>query len=261
MGNKLITNQYFNSMNNQATLDLMRELSLNGMAQAFETIVSLPADKQITADQLLAHLVHAEADHRKHRKMLNAIQQAKFRYQANIEEIEYLPDRNLEKNFILRLADTSFISRNENVLITGATGCGKSFIATALGYQACQMGLKVAYFSLPKLLQKLLLAKADGSYAKELARLEKMHLLLLDDWGLQPLDLNAKMAIMQLIEDRHGKAATIITSQLPISKWHEYIAEPTLADAILDRILQHAHRIELNGQSMRKRKNMQPNQV
>jgi DNA replication protein DnaC len=248
-------------MNNQATLDQMRQLSLTGMAQAFETVITLPLDKQMTTDQLVAHLIHAEHEHRQHRKMQSSIKQAKFRYQAAIEEIEYLPERNLDKNMMLRLADTSFIERCENVLITGATGCGKSFIATALGYQACQLGLKVGYFSLPKLLQKLHLAKADGSYAKELARLERMNLLILDDWGLQPLDYHAKMAIMQLIEDRHGKTSTVITSQLPINKWYDYLDEPTLADAILDRILQHANRIELKGQSMRVRKNMQQNQV
>jgi DNA replication protein DnaC len=248
-------------MNNQATLDLMRQLSLSGMAQAFETIISLPMDKQLTSDQLIAHLTHAENEHRQHRKMQSAIKQAKFRYQAAVEEIEYLPERNLDKNLILRLADTSFITRAENILITGATGCGKSFIATALGYQACQMGLRVGYFSLPKLLQKLHIAKADGSYAKELAKLERIQLLILDDWGLQPLDHHAKMAIMQLIEDRHGKYSTVITSQLPINKWYDYLDEPTLADAILDRLLQHANRIELKGQSMRVRKNMQQNQV
>lgn len=248
-------------MNNQATLDQMRQLSLPGMAQAFETIITLPVDKQLTTDQLIAHLIHAEYEHRQHRKMQTAIKQAKFRYQSAVEEIEYQPERNLDKNMILRLADTSFITRGENVLITGATGCGKSFVATALGYQACQMGLRVAYFSLPKLLQKLHLAKADGSYAKELARLERMHLLILDDWGLQPLDNHAKMAIMQLIEDRHAKSSTIITSQLPINKWYDYLAEPTLGDAIMDRILQHANRIELKGQSMRIRMNMQQNQV
>ena len=248
-------------MNNQETITQMRQLSLTGMAQAFETVVSLPVDKQLTTDQLVAHLIHAEYEHRQHRKMKSSIKYAKFRYQAVVEEIEYLPERNLDKNLILRLADTSFISRNENVLISGATGCGKSFIATALGYQACQMGLRVAYYSLPKLLQKLHLAKADGSYPKELARLEKIPLLILDDWGLQPLDHHAKMAILQLVEDRHGKSSTIITSQLPINKWYDYLDEPTLADAILDRIFQQANRIELKGQSMRIRKNMQQNQV
>jgi DNA replication protein DnaC len=246
-------------MNNKETLDQMRQLSLTGMAQAFEAVITLPTNQQLTADQLLAHLIHAEIEHRQHRKMETAIKNAKFRYQAALEELEYHHERNLDKNLILRLADTSFITRHENVLITGATGCGKSFIATALGYQACQIGLRVAYFSLPKLLQKLHLAKADGSYAKELTRLEKMDLLILDDWGLQPLDFNAKMAIMQIIEDRHGKSSTIITSQLPINKWYDYLVEPTLADAILDRILQHANRITLEGKSMRTRKKIQQN--
>ena len=184
-------------MNNQATLDQMRQLSLTGMAQAFETIITLPLDKQMTTDQLVAHLIHAEHEHRQHRKMQSSIKQAKFRYQAAIEEIEYLPERNLDKNMMLRLADTSFIERCENVLITGATGCGKSFIATALGYQACQLGLKVGYFSLPKLLQKLHLAKADGSYAKELARLERINLLILDDWGDRRSDYSHSITMLK----------------------------------------------------------------
>lgn len=243
-------------MNNQATLSLLRELSLSGMADAFESMLSLPLDKQLTSDQLIARLTQAEQLHRQHRKMQSYIKQARFRYQASIEEIDYTAERNLDKNLLLRLADVSFITRSENVLITGSTGCGKSFIATALGYQACQKGLKVGYYSLAKLLQKLQLAKADGSYAKELAKLERWQLLILDDWGLQALDLNARMAILQIIEDRHGKHSTIITSQLPVAKWYDYIGEPTLADAILDRLLHQTHRIELKGESMRKRKNL-----
>jgi DNA replication protein DnaC len=182
-------------MNNQATLSLLRELSLAGMADAFESLLCLPLDQQLTSDQLIAHLTQAEQLHRQHRKMQTSIKQARFRYQASLEEIAYIPERNLDKNLLLRLADVSFIARSENVVITGATGCGKSFIATALGYQACQRGLKVGYYSLAKLLQKLHLAKADGSYAKELGKLERWQLLILDDWGLQALDLNARMAI------------------------------------------------------------------
>lgn len=223
------------------------------MAQCFETMIRLPLDQHPTADQLVAQLTESEQAYRQHRRTVSALRQAHFRYQAALEEIDYLPGRNLDKNQVLRLGDLSFIQRSENILITGATGCGKSFIASALGHQACHMGLRVAYFSLPKLFQKLHLAQADGSYVKELARLERQHLLILDDWGLQSLSLHERLMLMQLIEDRHGRASTIITSQLPVTAWYDYIADPTLANAMLDRVLHHTHRIELKGESMRKR--------
>lgn len=242
-------------MNRNATLELMRHLSLHGMSQSYELIQSLPLDKQPDAEMLLAQLLEAERMYRQNRKVKNAVRQAQFRYQAAIEEIQYLPQRNLDKTLMLRLADASFITRSENIIITGATGCGKSFLATALGWQACQMGYKVAYFSLPKLMQRLHQAKADGSFMKELAKLEKIQLLIMDDWGIQQLDTTARLTLLQIIEDRHGKYSTIITSQLPVAKWHEYINEPTLADAILDRILAHASRVELKGESMRKKIN------
>ena len=243
-------------MNQQETLQQMKALKLSGMVTAYQNILSLPLDMQPMADQLLAQLLDAEHLERLNRKTLACIRTAHFRYQAIIEEIQYLPQRGLDKNLLSRLADTSFIKRSENVFITGATGCGKSYIASALGYQACQIGIKVGYFSMPKLLQKLQFARADGSIIKELAKLEKLNLLILDDWGLQPLDTPAKLSLLQLIEDRHGKNSTIITSQLPVAQWFDYINEPTLADAILDRLMQQVHRIELKGESMRKsRKN------
>eukprot|EP01036_Dinobryon_divergens_P034521 gene34521-44617_t len=210
-----------------------------------QSILDKDLDKHPPTDQLLAQLVDAEMLHRQHQKTVASIRAAKFRYQAIIEEIQYLPERNLDKNLMLRLADTAFIKRAENVFITGATGCGKSYIASALGLQACQMGLKVGYFSMTKLLQRFNLAKADNSISKELARIEKMHLIILDDWGLQALDNPMKITLLQMIEDRHGRASTIITSQLPVAQWFDFIAEPTLADAILDRLMQHVHRIEL----------------
>jgi len=240
-------------MNQDATLAQMRELKLAGMAQAFEALCLLPIDKQPASEQLLTQLLEAEELYRKNRKTMAGIKLAQFRYQASLEEITLSPERNLSKDLFHRLTDLSFAKKAENILITGATGCGKSFIATALGYQACQMGLRVGYFSLPKLLQRLHLAKADGSYVKELARIEKMQVIILDDWGLQPLDSYSRGAIMQIIEDRHGKHTTIITAQMPIAKWYEYIAEPTIADALMDRLLHHAHRIELKGESMRKK--------
>lgn len=240
-------------MNNQATLDRLRDLKLTGMFQAFEALLRLPAHQQPPADELLAQLTDAEYEYRQQRKTQMAIRAARFRYPASLEELHYADGRNLDKTIILRLADCRFIDRSENIFLTGATGCGKSYIASALGYQACQLGYRVGYHNLIKLLQRLQLAKADGSYQKEMSRLERLHLLILDDWGLQPLDQHAQLALLQIMEDRHGKSATIITSQLPVSKWHEYIGDPTLADAILDRITHKAHRLDLKGESMRRK--------
>ena len=244
-------------MNTDQTLAQMRTLKLLGMAQAYQALLQMPLNEQPTADMLLAQLVEAELLNRNHKKMVGNIRAAKFRYQAAIEEIEFIPQRNLDKNTILRLADTSFIKRGENVLITGATGCGKSYLASALGYQACQMGYKVAYYSMTKLLQRLQLSKADGTFIKELNKIEKVQLLILDDWGLHPLDNQTKLYLLQIIEDRHGKTSTVITSQLAVAGWFDYINEPTYADAILDRLLQQAHRIEIKGESMRKRKKLE----
>ena len=241
-------------MNNQATLDRLRELKLRGMHQAFEALLRLPLHQQPPADQLLAQLT--EAEHRQHRRTQIAIRAARFRYQASLEELHYGSSRNLDKTLVLRLADCRFIDRAENILLTGATGCGKSYVASALGYQACELGYRVAYHNLLRLMQRLQMAKADGSYQREMSRLERQHLLILDDWGLQPLDQNGRLALLQIMEDRHGKAATIITSPLPVGSWHEYIGDVTLADAILDRLTHKAHRLELKGESMRRKQNL-----
>jgi DNA replication protein DnaC len=239
-------------MNTEQTLQQLRRLKLQGMAASYEALLRLSFDQQPPADQLLAQLVDAEQLHRQNQRTIAAIKAAKFRYQAAIEEIKYLPERNIDKNIMLKLADTNFIKRAENVFITGATGCGKSYIASALGLQACQMGYRVGYFSMAKLLQKLKMAKSDNSITKELAKIQKMNLIILDDWGLQTIDTSMKVTLLQMIEDRHGRASTIITSQLPVAQWFDYIAEPTIADAIMDRLLQHVHRLELQGESMRK---------
>ena len=158
----------------------------------------------------------------------------------------------------MRLAECSFIERNENLLITGSTGIGKSYVASAIGHQACFSGYRVLYASTPKLFAKLKMAKADGSYSKEILKIERQQLLILDDFGIQPFDAQNRAALMEIIEDRHGKSSMIITSQLPVGKWHELIGEKTIADAILDRIVHDAHRMELQGESMRKKRNQEP---
>lgn len=239
-------------MNNQLTLQHLRELKLWGMAAHFEQILQLPIHQQPPADTLLAQLTEAEAEHRQQRRYETALKAARFRYMASVAEVQCSAARNLDQALFLRLAEGSFIGRGENVFITGATGCGKSFIASALGNQACRQGYHVAYYHLPKLIERLHTARADGSYVRELARIEKQQLLILDDWGIQPLDQQARLTLLQIMEDRHGRASTVITSQLPVSQWHQYLGEPTFADAILDRLVHQAHRIKLKGESMRK---------
>ena len=241
---------------NTDTLEKLRKLKFHGMFHAFKSSLESGKTDDYTADELLAHLVDAEWDDRHNRRVERQINYARFRYKAMVENIHYHADRSIERNQIMRLAECSFIARNENLLITGSTGIGKSYVASAIGHQACILGYRVLYASTPKLFARLKMAKADGSYIKEIAKIERQHLLILDDFGIQPFDAQSRAALMEIIEDRHGKTSLIITSQLPVSKWHEVIGEKTIADAILDRIVHDAHRVELRGESMRKKRKM-----
>jgi len=197
-------------------------------------------------------LIEAEWDDRLNRNIERRLRNARFRYQSNIEHIDFGSDRNLDRNQVMRFAECSYIRKHENILITGSTGIGKSYLATALGHQACILGFKVYYANMAKLFSKLKMGKADGSYIREISKIERQDLLILDDFGLLPIDNQNRSALMEIIEDRHTKASMIITSQLPVNAWHEVIGEKTIADAILDRIVHDAHRIELKGESMRK---------
>lgn len=239
---------------NTNTLDKLRKLKFYGMFHAFKSSIETGQTDQYTSDELLAHLIDSEWDYRQNRRIERQILYARFRYKASIEELHYHADRSIDRNQVMRLADCTFIDRYENLLVTGSTGIGKSYLASAIGYQACMLGYRVLYGSTPKLFAKLKMAKADGSYIKEVAKIEKQQLLILDDFGIQPFDAQSRAALMEIIEDRHSKTSLIITSQLPVSKWHEVIGEKTIADAILDRIVHDAHRIELKGESMRKKR-------
>lgn len=243
---------------NTNTLDKLRKLKFFGMFHAFKSSLETGKTNDYTADELLAHLVDIEWEYRQNRRIDRQLLYARFRYKASVEEIHYHADRSIDRNQVMRLADCTFIDRNENLLITGSTGIGKSYVASAIGHQACILGYKVFYASTPKLFAKLKMAKADGSYMKEVTRIERQQLLILDDFGIQPFDAQSRAALMEIIEDRHGKTSLIITSQLPVSKWHEVIGEKTIADAILDRIVHDAHRLELTGESMRKKRKPEP---
>jgi len=242
---------------NTNTLEKLRKLKFHGMYHAFKNCLESGRYDQYTADELLAQLVDAEWDDRHNRRIARQIFYARFRYKAAVEDVNYEASRNIDRNLMNRLADCTFVQRNENLLITGSTGIGKSYIATALGYQACIQGYRVLYASTPKLFAKLKMAKADGTYIKEIAKLERQQLLILDDFAIQPFDAQSRAALMEIIEDRHGKTSLIITSQLPVSAWYDVIGDKTIADAILDRIVHDAHRMEMNGESMRKKRSVQ----
>ena len=237
-------------------LEKMKQMKLNGMARAFLRTMESGKNEQFTPDEMVSHLIESEWDDRYNRRLERSTQRARFRYKASVEQIDYENNR-LDKNQVLRLAACDFIRKQENLIITGSTGIGKSYLASAFGHKACSMGFRVLYQHHSKLFSRLKIAKADGNYLKELARIERQHLLLIDDFGITPLDAQSRAALMEIMEDRHGKSSTIFTSQLPVSKWHEVIGEETIADAILDRLIHDSHRIEMKGESMRKKKHLQ----
>jgi DNA replication protein DnaC len=243
-------------MNNQ-TLEKMKKMKLYGMQRSFKHATENQSLTTLTPDELINMLVESEWDDRHNRSLERSLRNAKFRYKAGVEALDFNPERMLDKNQILRLAECDFIKKAENVLITGSTGTGKSFLACALGNQACALGYKVVYANATRLFTQLKMGKADGSAMKEMARLEKQDLLIIDDFGIQPLDAQSRMLLMEIIEDRHGKRSTLFTSQLPVQVWYEAIGDETLADAILDRVVHDAHRLELKGESLRRKRKIQ----
>jgi len=240
---------------NTETLELMKKMRLHGMHRTFKTSIESGRTEDTTPDELVSLLLQSEYDERTNRKLERGLKNARFRYKSSIEEIDYHPKRGIDKNQLHRFADGTFITKQENILITGSTGTGKSFLSSALGHQACLLGYKVLYTNATRLFTQLKMAKADGTVLKEMARMEKQDLLIIDDFGIQPFDAVSRLSLLEIIEDRHGKRSTILTSQLPVKQWYDVIGEKTLADAILDRIVHDAHRIELKGESLRKKQN------
>jgi DNA replication protein DnaC len=230
----------------------MYELRLMGMMNRYKSLNETKQIQGLSLQEGLEILFLAETEYRNHRRTDRLIQMARFRYQASIAEINYLPTRNLERSMVASLVDNEYIKKGDFIVITGATGCGKSYLATAFGYQACNMGIKTMYISMKTMFDQLKLAKIDGTYLKYMDKIAKSSLLIIDDFGLSNLDKSQALDLMEIIEDRHSKKGTIIASQIPISTWYDIIPDSTIADAILDRIIHTATRIDLKGDSLRK---------
>ena len=241
-------------MNTQSTVEQLQHLKLFGMSRLYQAIINQPSHQHPEAHTLMGMLTDAEAQHRLAQRTQLYLRLSKLRYNTMPEQVKTAPDRGITKEQLLMLCDGAFIDKGENILITGATGCGKSYLACALGRQACMLGYRTVYFAMNRFIEALAAAKLDGTYIRWLNQIARTPLLILDDFGLQPLDHQIKLALLQILEDRYAKGATIITSQLPVKAWYEYIKEPTLADAIIDRMTAQANRIELKGESLRSRK-------
>jgi DNA replication protein DnaC len=236
------------------TSDRLIALGLTGMARALDEQRRIPACEAMTFEERLGLLVDREAADRDSRRLATRLKFAALRHAACVEDADLRTPRGLDRAVFAHLADGGWIGRAENLLITGATGLGKSWIACALGHKACRDGRSVLYHRVPRLFEALALARGDGRYARTLKTIARTELLILDDWGIAPLGAAERRDLLEILEDRHGRAATIVTSQLPVDAWHDVIGDPTLADAILDRLVHNAHRLELAGESMRKLK-------
>ena len=241
-------------MNTQETIIQLKELKLKGMAASLEAIMTLPVQNRPTLELAIARMVEAEQLDRRDRKTEMYLKTSRLRYTALLEDIICGADRNFTKEDLAALSDCSFIRRHENLLIQGKCGCGKSFLACALGRQACILGYRTVYLNMNSFVEKVAISKLDGSFLKMITSLEKNDLIILDDFGLQPMDMNTRLALLQILEERYERKSVIIASQLPIAKWYDYIVDATLADAIMDRLVANANKIELKGESMRQRK-------
>lgn len=239
-------------MNKNQTIEKLRGMRLNAMAEMYQHHLQNNLYNDSTPDEYLAMLTDHEWEDRQNKKIQRLLVQAGFRQRASVADIDFASPRNLDKNMFNRLATLGFIDKKENLILTGSSGVGKSYLAQAIGNQACQMGFRTQYHITARLFNRLKLAKVDGTYSKELKRLHRIDLLILDDFGLQSFDNHAREALMDIIEDRFDIKSTIVSSQLPVSAWYDVIGEGTIADAILDRIVNSSHRIDLKGESLRK---------
>lgn len=235
------------------TLERLRKLRLNGMADAYAEQTDHAEVLSLSFDERLGLLVDREASDRESRRLTNRLRRARLRQQATVEDLDYSSTRGLDKTLIRALARCAYITDHQNILLIGATGTGKTYLACALAHKACLMGHTARYYRLSSLLTELEIAKADGRYPKIIRELAKTDVLILDDWGLAPVSDHMRPVLLEVLDDRHGHSSTIVTSQLPIEHWHGAIGGATIADAILDRLVHNSHKIELEGDSMRKK--------
>jgi len=234
------------------TMEKLHDLKLTGMIKALTEQQQMAEIDSLGFEERLGLLIDRETTERENRKLTTRLKKAKLRQSAAIEDIDFRKARGLDKTLILSLAACAWITKGINILICGPTGIGKSYLACALAHKACLEGRSALYLRLPRLFEELRLAKADGRYGKLMLSYAKTDLLVLDDWGLTPMTDPQRRDLLELMEDRYGLKSTIITSQLPVTSWHDAIGDPTMADAILDRIVHNAHKIEMKGESMRK---------
>jgi DNA replication protein DnaC len=241
-------------MLNQATLEKMQSMRMSAMAEAFQKQFESPQYGELSFEERVGMLIDTEWTAREQRKLSRRLKGAKLRYPACIEDIDYHPSRRLDRQVILSLATCAWITSHQNLLITGKTGTGKTYLACSFAERACRSGFSAHYVRAPRLLQDLTIARADGSYGRLLTKLAKLDLLAIDDWLLTGLKEQERRDLLEVIEDRTERASTLIATQLPVKDWHAAIGEPTLADAICDRLIHRAHRIEVSGPSQRERR-------
>ena len=234
------------------TLDQLYALGLNGMARAFLTLADNPDAAALTHAEWLGLLLGHEATDRQDRRLKARLRYARLRHQATVEDVDYRAPRGLDRALFQALAGGRWIEESQNLIIEGPTGVGKSWLACALGHRACRDNRSVLYQRVPRLFADLALGRGDGRFPRLMRALGGVKLLILDDWGLEPLGPEQRRDLLEIVEDRYGRGATLITSQVPVDRWHDVIGDPTLGDAILDRLVHNAHRIQLRGESLRK---------
>jgi DNA replication protein DnaC len=234
------------------TLDLLRELGLDGMAKAFEELQANPESRGLEHGEWLGLLAEREATLRQQKRFEARARTAKLRHAATVEDVDFRTPRGLDRTVFLRLANCDWIREHRHCLITGKTGTGKSWLACALGDKACRENLSVLYQRCTRLFAALTLARGDGRYTKLMNQLARVELLILDDFGSEVLTAEQRRDLLEIVEDRYNARSLIITSQVPVDNWYEIVGDPTLADAILDRVVHNAHRIDLKGESRRK---------